>query len=94
MDGPTAVAQAAREAYDAIVIDVRMPGLSGPDLFEMLRAQGSPLADRALFVCADINPEVLTTLDRLNRPVLAKPFRVEEFAAALRGLGIVDNPPA
>ncbi|MGI8531941.1 MAG: response regulator [Geodermatophilaceae bacterium] len=39
-DGPAAVAMATARAYDAIVLDIMLPGLSGYRVCEQLRAAG------------------------------------------------------
>ena len=82
--GAAALQQTALVSYDAMVLDVRMPGLSGPDIFDVLRAKGSPLVDRTVFVVADFNPEMQQVLANLGRPVLTKPFRVDELTEVLR----------
>jgi CheY-like chemotaxis protein len=88
-EGRAALARAATTSYDALVLDVRMQGLSGIEVFGALRGQHSPLADRTLFICADLNPEIRACIASLGRPVISKPFRLEAFGEFLRTLAAV-----
>ena len=72
--GAAGLERARLTAYDALVLDVRMPVMTGVTVFETLRTEGLALADRTVFVCADLTPSLLAQLDRLGQPVLAKPF--------------------
>jgi FixJ family two-component response regulator len=38
-----------------MVLDVRIGGMSGPEVLTALRTEGSPLADRTVFICTDLN---------------------------------------
>ncbi len=57
-DGATAVAAAGADAYDAILMDVRMPGMDGLDATRAIRASGGPSATvPVLAVTADVMRE-------------------------------------
>ncbi len=68
--------------YDLVTLDVRMPGLPGPRVWERLVASGSPLAQRVAFVTGDtVDPETQGFLARAGRPVLGKPIDLDRLAA-------------
>ncbi|MBI4521323.1 MAG: response regulator [Gemmatimonadetes bacterium] len=73
--------------FDAVICDLRMPSLDGPELENRLREQGSSAADRIIFATGDTaRGDVLRFLDGLGRPYLLKPFTAQELARALEQL--------
>lgn len=61
--------------YDAVVTDLRMPGVSGMELYDKLRALYPELAARTIVITGDTtSPGVVEFLERLETPVLQKPF--------------------
>jgi len=67
---------------DAIVCDLRMPGMDGPSFHERLRRERPGLAARTVFLTGD----VVTTSTRMvgvKQPVLAKPFAFEKLEETL-----------
>jgi len=76
---------AAGDRYDAILLDVRLPNLSGDEIYHSLEHVNPDLLGRVLFVTG--YPADLTERwpDRkLN--VLEKPFRYKAFADRLGGI--------
>ncbi|HEY4215490.1 MAG TPA: ATP-binding protein [Gemmatimonadaceae bacterium] len=72
-------------SIDAIVCDLRMPGMDGPAFFERLRRERPGLAARTLFITGD----VVTTGGRMasiRQPVLSKPFAFEKLEETLVAL--------
>lgn len=61
--------------YHVVVTDLRMPGLSGIELVDRLRATHPALADRTIVITGDTaSPSVAEFLARLTTPYLQKPF--------------------
>ena len=81
--GLAGLSRASDETYDAVVLDVRMPDISGIDVFHALREGDSPLADRVVFVCGDLTDALTAQIEELGRPVLAKPFDLAKLLRAL-----------
>jgi CheY-like chemotaxis protein len=80
LDGREALERAARESFDLIICDVKMPGLDGQQFYKSLKRAGSPLSSRFLFVTGDtIGPHTREFLTQHRLPYLSKPFRVEEL---------------
>lgn len=63
--------------YHVVVTDLRMPGLSGIELVDRLRATHPDLADRTVVITGDTaSPAVAEFLARLKTPHLQKPFDI------------------
>jgi CheY-like chemotaxis protein len=99
LDGHEALDRAARQSFDLVICDMKMPGLDGQHFYKSLERSGNSLRERFLFVTGDIvAPQTREFLERNNLPYVAKPFRVEELTEKVRGvLAITANhrmPPA
>ncbi len=84
-NGREALDRVRREAFDLIISDVKMPVMSGPDLYQRLRDAGSPLARRMIFITGDtVAPDTKRFLQGIENTVLAKPFRLHEVRDSVR----------
>jgi CheY-like chemotaxis protein len=85
--GAEAVALAALEPPDAILLDVEMPGLDGPATVATLRAEPTAAQTPVVFLTAHDDPEELARLRALPvAGVLAKPFDVNTLGSQLADL--------
>lgn len=74
-DGASALLALDRDEYDLIVSDLRMPGISGPELHARLAETRPHLLDRMAFVTGDtLGSNMDEFLRGCGRPVLEKPF--------------------
>ena len=74
--------QAADQPIDAMVVDVRLPDISGVDLVGMIREKRPGTA--ALFISGYAQPVVEhPELQVFLQPFLAKPFTPDQLLAAL-----------
>ncbi|HLM69749.1 MAG TPA: PAS domain S-box protein, partial [Longimicrobium sp.] len=70
--------------YDAILSDLRMPGLQGTQLLARLRAKNPALERRLVFMTGDTAREEAGRIaEEAGVPVLAKPVDLKALAAAL-----------
>jgi signal transduction histidine kinase/ActR/RegA family two-component response regulator len=77
-------AQPAGHGFDAILSDLRMPGLSGDRLLETLRADGQGFDRRLIVVTGDsASSETAGILAAVGVPVIFKPFDLEEIERAI-----------
>ncbi|MCK9487518.1 MAG: response regulator, partial [Dehalococcoidia bacterium] len=84
-DGPTALRMLAEGDYGLVITDLRMPGLSGSDLYHEIQHRWPHLASRVLFVTGDIEGERGgRALDREQIRYLEKPFTTQQLLAAIR----------
>jgi CheY-like chemotaxis protein len=85
--GREALALAAAERPDAILLDVEMPGLDGPATVAALRAESACAQVPVVFLTAHDAPDELARLRGLGvAGVLAKPFEVDALADQLAGV--------
>jgi CheY-like chemotaxis protein len=87
--GAEAVALAVAERPDAILLDVEMPEMDGPETVAALRAEPITAQTPIVFLTAHDDPDELARLRALDvAGVLSKPFDVgslgDELAALLR----------
>lgn len=70
--------------YDVIISDLRMPDISGMDLYERLAAERPALLARLILSTGDsVSPEASEFLRRSACPVLNKPFELAELRAMI-----------
>jgi two-component system response regulator MprA len=84
-DGVEALTGARREAFDALVLDVMMPGVDGLAVCRVLRADG----DRTPVLMLTARQETadrVAGLDAGADDYLPKPFELDELLARLRAL--------
>lgn len=84
-DGLAAEASLAATKYQAVVLDLGLPRLSGPELLGRLRAKD----DRTpvlILTARDAVEDRVKGLDAGADDYMVKPFRLEELAARLRAL--------
>ena len=73
--------EAAPTPADCLILDVRLPGLNGPELRERIRMRG--LAIPIVFITGDIDPFWHDSASQAGAPSLAKPFNDTELMAAI-----------
>jgi two-component system NtrC family sensor kinase len=86
-DANQAPARLAETRYQLIICDIRMPGLSGPQLYRQTQAQDPDLAERFMFVTGDtIGQATQDFLAETGAPYLCKPFGLAELIDQLHRL--------
>ena len=82
--GEDALVRLKLTKYDAVIVDMRMPDLSGEQLFERLRSNDPAHAERVIFTTGDlVNEQMRRFLDGTGRPCVPKPFEFASFDQAL-----------
>lgn len=84
-DGSLAMAALKAGTYDLIILDRRLPGLTGVDILKSIRREG--LETPVLFLTAcDSLEEKITGLDTGADDYMTKPFELDELFARVRSL--------
>ncbi len=84
-DGETAVTVTQSEKYDAIILDIGLPRMSGLEVLDQLRTQGTVIPVLIL-TARDAISERIQGLDRGADDYMVKPFDLDELSARIRAL--------
>ena len=75
--------------YDCMLVDMRMPGMGGPQLYGLIERYDRDVAKRVIFLAEEsVGRESQQFLASVGNPVARKPFDARE----LSGL-VTDAPP-
>lgn len=67
----------AATRFDVVLCDLKMPGMSGPELYERLSTIAPAILPRIIFVTGDATGEAAAAfLSQVSGPVLEKPFEL------------------
>ena len=84
-DGRAALDALHARRYDLILLDLRMQGITGEDVYETMIDLFPEQAARVVFMTGDMHSDHAARFVRqTGRPVLAKPFTLTELDARLR----------
>jgi DNA-binding response OmpR family regulator len=82
-DGQTGLDHALSDEYDLMVLDIGLPRMSGFDVLDQLRAQGSRMPVIVL-TARDSVTDTVSALDSGADDYMSKPFRFAELLARVR----------
>jgi CheY-like chemotaxis protein len=83
-DGDDALARldANPEAYDVIIVDQKMPHLTGVELVQEIRKRG--ISGKIMVLSAHLSPEIREAYGQMNvHVILDKPFEIQDLRSAL-----------
>ena len=73
---------APSDPYDLIIVDQKMPNLTGVELVDAIRKRGIP--GDIIVLSAQVLPEIREAYERLNvQAIFPKPFDLEELRSAV-----------
>lgn len=73
------------ERYDAILVDLKMPGMGGEGFYRTLQDRHPSLVGSLMFASGDIvTPSTHDFLQATGRPMLAKPYALSELETMVR----------
>ena len=72
------------EDFYLILLDVKLPGMSGIEVYRQVRKKDRPTAKKVLFITGDVMSKDTTAfLSRAKAPHVTKPFDDEELKKAI-----------
>jgi CheY-like chemotaxis protein len=85
--GTEALARVETHRYSLILMDVRMPGLNGIEVFHRIAQSGRSVGCGVVFLTGDVmDPETQELIGRTGAPVITKPFHTGEVLQLVAGL--------
>ena len=92
-DGEAALDQVSRAQYEMLVCDWKMPGLSGPQLYQRIAETNPDAAGRLLFMTGDVVSDSFQQfLKQHTKTCLSKPFSVQELRRSVESF-LTEAPP-
>jgi CheY-like chemotaxis protein len=94
-DGLDAVAKGSEATFDLILMDLRMPGMNGPEAAGRLRAEPGPnRATPILAFSADIDAELVAGSDDTFDGYVRKPLQIQDLIEAVGAVVVARIPVA
>ena len=79
-DGGEAWVKLQSMTYDCILLDLKMPGMGGKELYRLIQASDSRSAQKVIFITGDtVNPDTRDFIEGTKNPVMTKPFELEDL---------------
>ncbi|MBN1574636.1 MAG: PAS domain S-box protein [Deltaproteobacteria bacterium] len=70
--------------FDAVISDIKMPGINGKELYLHLQKSHADIADKIIFITGDVlNKETQSFLQNTNNKFIEKPFNVDVLVSML-----------
>jgi DNA-binding response OmpR family regulator len=85
VDGNTAQCMIVAQQYDCFLFDLKLPKISGSELYQWLQSQFPQLTGRVIFTTGSVlGANVRTFLEQTGRPILLKPYTSSELKTKVR----------
>ncbi len=79
-----AILLSEKNTFDAVVLDIKMPGMGGKELYAHIMINNPELADRMLFITGDVlSDDTQVFLKTTAAKYIEKPFKIDAFMKAL-----------
>ena len=78
-EGKEAFRKLASMSYDCILLDLKMPGMSGREVFQLMEESDPQAAKKVIFITGDASdPDTRDFIAKSNNPVVLKPFHLDD----------------
>jgi two-component system NtrC family sensor kinase len=92
LDGRVAAERVERDNYDLVLMDLKMPGFTGQQLYEVISRK--PVRPHVVIMTGDtISPESRAFLAKTGLRCLEKPFNIEDLWSCVRQFSRRTPPP-
>ena len=73
--------------YNCVVLDLKMPGMTGQQVHALIAESDEELGNKTIFMTGDIVSQITRDfIANSGNPVLTKPFRLEELVNLINSL--------
>ena len=85
VQGKVAQDMLENKQYDLCLIDIRLPAMTGKELYQWLKEKHPKVVDGVIFTTGDVmGGDTQIFLGQATRPFLPKPFTPDELKATVR----------
>jgi signal transduction histidine kinase/CheY-like chemotaxis protein len=85
--GREAIACLERQRYDVVALDLRLPDISGEEVWRWILARDPAQASRVVFLTGDtMSKEAQEFLQEAGRPLLTKPISIEQISRVINAI--------
>ena len=85
--GEEALEKVREEDYDCILLDLRLTGIGGPEVYRQIAESDQKTADKIVFMTGDTaSPETRTFLAGVKNAVISKPFSLKHLRAGISSI--------
>ncbi len=82
-----AIRQMEAKRFDAVVVDIKMPGMGGKEIYSHIKKNRPEFADKVLFITGDVlSNDTQAFLNATDIKYIEKPFKIDKFISALNDL--------
>jgi CheY-like chemotaxis protein len=86
-DAKDALNRIKNNGYSLILLDMKLPGMSGGELYGRIKEIAESLAQRVVFITGDVmGADTEAIITRTKVPCITKPFDVEKLKVEIRRL--------
>ena len=86
-DGQEAWRKLANMEYDCIILDLKMPVMSGRQLYDLMQDTSPDLTRKVVFITGDTgSPDTGDFISKTGNPVVTKPFQLNELLQKVQEL--------
>ena len=86
-DGQEAWRKLANMEYDCILLDLKMPGMNGRQLYDLMKDNSPDLSKKVVFITGDtISSDTWDYLYQTGNAVVTKPFQLNELLQNVQAL--------
>jgi CheY-like chemotaxis protein len=92
-DGEDALSRIKSNRYNLILLDMKLPGMSGSELYGRVKEIAESLAQRVVFITGDVmGADTEAFLARTEVPYIHKPFDVKQLSTEIKRLLATRRP--
>jgi len=85
INGRVALDMLNKDRYNALLVDMNMPFMSGIELYRCVERTYPEMATKVVFMSLDIpDPKTRSFFTKVNWPFLLKPFTIDDLMNAFR----------